>query len=665
MANIITNQQPYFPPLKKSAPDYISAIKKYFEDEDYENAFNCIKDCKNLGLTFKETGTYNGFMNSFIKAGETAYSKVVYDLLIKSGHKPDLYTLNILLNECIQERDSSTAFELLDKFAKGYHIEPNEVTYQTLMKVCDSSGDRNRALQVVEMMSNKGIELKEPIFQILSRLEKLEQRKEKEKKGIKTPGDFLVVQLSEESWKAVAEIQHFVTAKLREEGINLVQEGGTWAPTPFHLNHITLFKDFTDTLSPSEQNAVMKKVAQKVENLKEFSVDVEVRETKLRRSTGVWVVLQFAGPKLVQLQNLVKEAVKEVRAQARQDKSKSSLAEISDEFLSETDVTAKPHAHITLGILDIGPNLAHKSLVQLGKGSAVKKFDAVFEYEKQNKLKGLSFRIPVRTVTLLRTEDLSARASNKVYNVLSQIPLKKDGAAVLTPPKTVPSTKSAMSENEKLNYYTKLIVEKFPLTDGIFFPHNNNGNQKIGLRIDENPTVMDIINKFNLEYNDIYGVINIYLTEDQLCIIFGDITGKEIYKYFMANMKFYELTPLPAPVSALPKSVEKPQPSKTQNKEESEKERYAEYARVIKKQVPDSERFYVFTDKNTSKSYVCLVFDRRHKEIVDNFVAFNKTPVRENADKQYIVSFDKENCKEIFGAMGKEIYETLVAAAKK
>lgn len=658
MANLITNQQPYFPPLKKSAPDYISAIKKYFEDEDYENAFNCIKDCKNLGLTFKETGTYNGFMNSFIKAGETAYSKVVYDLLIKSGHNPDIYTLNILLNECVQERDSSTASELLDKFSKAYHIEPNEVTYQTLMKVCDSSGDRNRALQVVEMMSNKGIELKEPIFQILSRLEKLEQRKEKEKKGIKTPGDFLVVQLSEESWKAVAEIQHFVTAKLREEGINLVQEGGTWAPTPFHLNHITLFKDFTDTLSPSEQNAVMKKVAQKVENLKEFSVDVEVRETKLRRSTGVWVVLQFAGPKLVQLQNLVKEAVKEVRAQARQDKSKSSLAEISDEFLSETDVTAKPHAHITLGILDIGPNLAHKSLVQLGKGSAVKKFDAVFEYEKQNRLKGLSFRVPVRTITLLRTDDLSARASNKVYNVLSQIPLKKEGAAVLNPPKTVPSTKSAVSEGEKFNYYTKLISEKFPTTDGIF-TEVKGGKKRIVLRLDSIDAVEDLIRKCNLQVDDLVGALNISLTEDQLCQIFGDSTGREIYKYFSeTNNGFHDLFDS---LAALKIS----QQPKTQNKEESEKERYAEYARVIKKQVPDSERFYVFTDKNTSKSYVCLVFDRKHKEIVDNFVAFNKTPVRENADKQYIVSFDKENCKEIFGAMGKEIYETLVAAANK
>lgn len=58
----------------------------------------------------------------------------IYRQMQASGVKPDVYTYNILINGCAQDKDVSTAFELVD-IMRQEGLSPDVVTFNSLLKV--------------------------------------------------------------------------------------------------------------------------------------------------------------------------------------------------------------------------------------------------------------------------------------------------------------------------------------------------------------------------------------------------------------------------------------------------------------------------------------------------------------------------------------------------
>lgn len=526
-------------PEKKLEEIYVALSQK-----EYATAANLVKMGFDEGMSFSEIKSYNELMNQFIQLGITETADLILDRLMKK-FKPDVYTLNFALSGFAEKRDVKGAFEFFNQAFHKHNVVPNIYVFETLMRVCEQACDVKSAERAFAYLPIFKIQPSEKMVKSYKRLVNATQRIIHIQKGIKKPGDFLVVQPTPEAWKQVERIQQFVTAAFKQDGIKQKKDGGTWTPTPHRLSHITLFKDFGSPLTHSEQRLVMSKVAEKVSNLHalDFEVRVNDSETSIARGPGTWVTLHFTGPNLTFLKNKVIEAVKEAREEAKtrrkeeDEKGKgkgmdcsdpneyATLLAITDDELGKTTV----NPHLTLGILDVGPQVNHPDVTRLRKGCNVEEFGRLFELYKAGPLKDISFKIPLRFVSLLHCEDLYAPVEKKQYQVLRQLELI---------PRVVPSVKKESPEDKYKSCFYKMgskLTSSFGFTGKLQLEDHaasSMSTRTIDLTFEETDakTFMLLSEFLKATVETVDSKIYLHLREEHCKKLFGDKEGKEIYE---------------------------------------------------------------------------------------------------------------------------------------
>lgn len=208
-------------------------------------------------------------------------------------------------------------------------------------------------------------------------------------------GYWFTIKPTPESWQTIEKIQEFAGKKLKEEGIN------NWAAYPYHLAHITVFLGLSDKTTEQEKSLIMKRVANKISQLKNFDINFQVKDAKIGRGPGKFLTLHFDTPQTKVINEKIKEAIKEAIACGEFDRRHLQQDEKGDKL----DRKFKPH--LSLGVIDLEDNMDWSKKPKDIKAFLNKNNSAQFETKVKGAFANDTIKFPVKNIDLLGSNHLS------------------------------------------------------------------------------------------------------------------------------------------------------------------------------------------------------------------------------------------------------------------
>lgn len=91
-------------------------------------------------------------------------------LVLKTHKKPSLERYNVLISAQAERGDLDACLRSFERMREIHEILPNELTFMSILKACEISGDSDRALAVIESLENAQIEPSETMYTMLGKM---------------------------------------------------------------------------------------------------------------------------------------------------------------------------------------------------------------------------------------------------------------------------------------------------------------------------------------------------------------------------------------------------------------------------------------------------------------------------------------------------------------
>ena len=144
--------------LMRDAVDYNNEMRRLMRERSYSRVLDLFEEMKSRGITI-DVGIYTLVMKAHSRMNNLDMVKQVFDDVITSGIKPDKFLFNTLIFAYANTGEVDAAFETFHKMQKDYNIPPNPVAYRSLITVCGSGKDVNRAKETFnETIERFGVE---------------------------------------------------------------------------------------------------------------------------------------------------------------------------------------------------------------------------------------------------------------------------------------------------------------------------------------------------------------------------------------------------------------------------------------------------------------------------------------------------------------------------
>eukprot|EP00210_Caulerpa_lentillifera_P003343 g3190.t1 len=103
--------------------------------------------------------TYNTLMNGYSRVGNALRVFELFEDLKSEGIIPNQKTFNTIINACAINGDVRKALFFLDRMKHMYFLEPDEVTYGSMLKVCVEAKDLRTAKETFEEAISSGVKV--------------------------------------------------------------------------------------------------------------------------------------------------------------------------------------------------------------------------------------------------------------------------------------------------------------------------------------------------------------------------------------------------------------------------------------------------------------------------------------------------------------------------
>ena len=142
------------PPLLRKTADYGREMRRLMHERSYSRVLDLFEEMKSRGVSI-DVGIYIAVMKTYSRMNNINMVKGVFDDLVTSGIKPDKYLFNTLIYAYTNTGDVDAAFETFHTMQKDYAIEPDPASYRSLISVCNSRKDANRAKETFDELVEK------------------------------------------------------------------------------------------------------------------------------------------------------------------------------------------------------------------------------------------------------------------------------------------------------------------------------------------------------------------------------------------------------------------------------------------------------------------------------------------------------------------------------
>jgi len=149
---------------------YTTLIKGYGLDKDLSSAMGLFREMPREGVPYN-TITYNSMLDACVKCGDLAAAEQILREMTgsESSLEPDLITFSTLLKGYCHSGELDKALQVLESI-KARGLRSDELVYNTLMDGCVKAGDVNAGLGLFEEMVQLGLKPSAITHSILARL---------------------------------------------------------------------------------------------------------------------------------------------------------------------------------------------------------------------------------------------------------------------------------------------------------------------------------------------------------------------------------------------------------------------------------------------------------------------------------------------------------------
>ncbi|KAI8566668.1 hypothetical protein RHMOL_Rhmol02G0059700 [Rhododendron molle] len=131
--------------------DFNQLLTAVAKMKEYSSVVSLYKEIRELGIPIDEC-TLNVLINCCCRLNRVDFGFAILGIFYKCGYTPDVATFTTMINGYVLEGKTSEAVNLFRRLIKYGDIEPDEITYGTIMKALCKVGDTTMAIQMLRSM---------------------------------------------------------------------------------------------------------------------------------------------------------------------------------------------------------------------------------------------------------------------------------------------------------------------------------------------------------------------------------------------------------------------------------------------------------------------------------------------------------------------------------
>ena len=145
---------PNKPRLLKHTSDFVHEIRRLMRDHSFSRVPDLFEEMKSRGITI-DFGVHIAVMKAYSRMNNMDMARRVFEDILTSVRKPSTYLFNTLIYAYTNAGEVDAAFETFHMMQKDFDIEPDSVTYRSLIIVCGRGKDVDRAKETFNEMIEK------------------------------------------------------------------------------------------------------------------------------------------------------------------------------------------------------------------------------------------------------------------------------------------------------------------------------------------------------------------------------------------------------------------------------------------------------------------------------------------------------------------------------
>merc|ERR1719492_671590 len=157
---------------------YNSVLKGLSHLKQYDRAWDVYTEMLPLKSQFTSV-TYNAIIDLCARSSKMSYVPELLEEMSKAGVDPNIVTYSTIVKGHCQENRMDRALELLEVMKQTKQFKPDEITYNTLIDGCARSGLYERGLALLQEMQTSGVRPSAYTLTVLVKLADQARRPEK------------------------------------------------------------------------------------------------------------------------------------------------------------------------------------------------------------------------------------------------------------------------------------------------------------------------------------------------------------------------------------------------------------------------------------------------------------------------------------------------------
>jgi pentatricopeptide repeat protein len=135
---------------------YCSVLKGLSHQKQFDRVWAIYKELTEEGLPLT-VATFNALVDACARCGQMAKAPGLLDDMFQRGIEPNLITYSSILKGYCQDNNLDRALDLLEHMKQASQFKPDEVTYNTLLDGCARQGLYDRGMLLLEEMEAAGV----------------------------------------------------------------------------------------------------------------------------------------------------------------------------------------------------------------------------------------------------------------------------------------------------------------------------------------------------------------------------------------------------------------------------------------------------------------------------------------------------------------------------
>mmetsp|Transcript_77027 Transcript_77027/g.237831 ORF Transcript_77027/g.237831 Transcript_77027/m.237831 type:complete len:1025 (+) Transcript_77027:111-3185(+) len=135
---------------------YCSVLKGFTHQKQFERVWLVYEEMVHLKLQFTIV-TYNALIDACARAGDMRRVQSFLHDMAKQNIEPNVVTYSTIVKGYCQEGCLDKAFELMEAMKKSKHFRPDEITYNTLIDGCAQRNMFDQGMKLLDEMQESGV----------------------------------------------------------------------------------------------------------------------------------------------------------------------------------------------------------------------------------------------------------------------------------------------------------------------------------------------------------------------------------------------------------------------------------------------------------------------------------------------------------------------------